>query len=451
MCFTVNAVIDTSSQHFYMFTYFIQGPEEQAAGARLAFSTDGVTWEKYNNEKPVIIPASFTAAGERPLMRDPNIYFDSTTGVFHMTWTTGWLQKNVGYATSKDLIRWSDQVKIPLGGRIKNSTCCLAPEFFYDDIKDSVMIIWSTERNLDGKEAFCSYTKDFRSYTYPEVYFEGRTKAGTRYSVTDQTILKVADKKYYLFYMDDRPNDGTVPIGVQLIHCTIGVTPKYPWWKGPGEYESGSDGITGLYYSGPTAYIIGDEVRLVAEPFKNHTSVNRVFTTKLSELGYDPPLKWSNGPTMKTSSGDSFLPGHGSISEIPRAKMIQVFYNIPDRTKYPKSWTDIKQSEIIVSDYPESTKEVLPLSPKKVNVTNIVSNGSGLLSVNFTADRPAQASFTLYTTNGRRLGKAYSTILHPGKNPILLSSMVELSGFQTKILNVSLVNSSTTQWIILSH
>lgn len=362
LCIAVSATIDTTSQHFYMFTYFIQGPEEQAAGARLAFSTDGVTWEKYNDEKPFIIPASGTATGERPLMRDPNIYFDSTTGVFHMTWTTAWLQKNIGYATSKDLIHWSDQMLIPVGKRIMGSKCCWAPEFFYDDTRDSMMVTWSTMRGRPaGKEAFCSYTKDFKTYSAPEVYFAPElTETGEVYNVIDETILKVAPNKYYLFFKDER-QAGLKGAISQLIRCTFGPTPKGPWWKG--SHESASNDITSIGFEGPTAYIIGDDVRLACDPFNERTITDRVRTLKVSALlDSVAPATWNKGPVMKTPDGRPFLPSHGSISEIPKAKLLQILYNIPDRKVYKNSWIDVKQSDITVAS-PDG-KDIYPLGPR---------------------------------------------------------------------------------------
>jgi beta-galactosidase len=354
--FAASAAIDTSQSKFYMYTYFIQGPEEQAAGARLAFSTDGITWEKYKNEEPFIKPATYTATGERPLMRDPNIYFDSTTGVFHMTWTTAWKQKNIGYATSKDLINWSAQMLIPVGKRIKESKCCWAPEFFYDDTRDSIMVTWSTQRGTPNKEAFCCFTKDFKTYSSPEVYFAPElTGTDEVYNVIDETILKVAPKKYYLFFKDERSAGGGII--AQVIRCTFSDNPKGPWWKGPN--ESASMNLSGIGFEGPTAYIIGDEVRVSFDPFGKRENTDRLRTVKLNDLlGSEAPTTWNKGPVMKTTTGESFLPSHGSISVIPKAKLLQVLYNIPDRTVYKNSWTDIKQSDITVKsltgddDYP---------------------------------------------------------------------------------------------------
>ncbi len=343
----VSAQIDTNSQHFYMYSYFYN--KQQEAGARLAFSSDGVHWVLYNNETPVIVPV--IAKGETPLMRDPNILFDPNTGVFHLTWTTAWNQDNIGYATSKDLKTWSEQIMIPVGQRIRGASCCWAPEFFYDDLKDSVMVFWSTERGTVGKEAFCSMTKDFKHYTAPRVYFSPKNANGEAYSVIDETILKVADNKYYMFYKDERTNN-VAGKWSKNIHFVFGPTPQGPWWVGP--WDDGSNPISGVGTEGPSAIIIGDEVRVFFDPYNTPENTNRsVKSMKTNFLGTEPAAisSFTPGEAMVTETGN-FLPGHGSISEIPRAKVMQILYGIPDPTVYPQSWTHPAQSEMFVEEMP---------------------------------------------------------------------------------------------------
>jgi sucrose-6-phosphate hydrolase SacC (GH32 family) len=131
-----SAQLDTNSQHFYLFSYFFNDDDE--AGARLAVSSDGIFWQKINNEDPVIVPE---LSNER-LMRDPCIYYDARSGFFHLVWTTGWNQQTIGYAAVKDLREWKTcaQIEIPVGKNIPNCACCWAPEIFYDDVIDSFLV-----------------------------------------------------------------------------------------------------------------------------------------------------------------------------------------------------------------------------------------------------------------------------------------------------------------------
>lgn len=342
---SVSAEIDTNSQHFYMYIYFVQGETEQAMGARLAFSTDATNWEVYDNEKPVIVPK--IADADIPLMRDPNTYYDKNTGIFHLTWTTAWKQDNVGYATTKDFKNWSEQIMIPVGERIEGCKVSWAPEFFYDDIKDSMMLYWSTDRGICGKEAFYSMTKDFKHYTAPKLLFEPKTESGEKYSIIDGTIIKIGDGRYYLFYKDER-SYAEAGKAAKNIHCTWGPTPQGKWWEG--SWDGGSAPLTYAFTEGPTAFIVGDKLRLSFDPYGigMHESTDRILEVALSQLqGEAPPSPpWTKGAPMKTKNG-SFLPSHGSISEIPKAKLLQLLYNIEDKTTY-QPWTAPKANEVYV-------------------------------------------------------------------------------------------------------
>ena len=333
----VSAQLDTNSQHYYLYIYFINA--QQDAGARIAFSTDGIIWQKYKNGDPVIVPK--IAKGAVPLMRDPNVYYDSATGVFHLVWTTAWEQDNVGYATSKDLINWSEQIMIPVGENISGIFCSWAPEFFYDDLKDSIMLFWSTERGTIGKEAFYCMTKDFKHYTEPRVYFSPKNAKGEVYTVIDETILKVAENKYYMFFKDEH-EPAVAGKQSKNIHYVFGPTPQGPWWEGPWDMVSKPISVPGN--EGPTAIIIGDEVRVYFDPYNNTESTDRMVVAKLADLqgeGPPPDAAWSKGPVMKTTDGNNFLPSHGSISEVPRAVVMKVLYGQSDTTPDPIDSTEI--------------------------------------------------------------------------------------------------------------
>ena len=195
MSFAVSAqVVDTNSQHFYLFTYFINTNDQ--AGARIAISSDAVNWQKINNELPILTPI----ISNEHRMRDPYTLYDPRTGVFHLVWTTGWTQQSIGYAAVKDLRDWKSCVQkvLPVGVKIPNCACCWAPEIFHDDIKDSFMIYWSTERGTNGKRIYYCMTKDFKNITDSILFFD------PGYSVIDADILKVDTAKYYMFFKDER-------------------------------------------------------------------------------------------------------------------------------------------------------------------------------------------------------------------------------------------------------
>ena len=82
-------------------------------GLHLAAGRDGYRWEE-------IGPADHTwlkpTLGSR-CMRDPCLR-QGPDGMFHLVWTTGWADKGFGYANSKDLVHWSDQLWVPVNEKI---------------------------------------------------------------------------------------------------------------------------------------------------------------------------------------------------------------------------------------------------------------------------------------------------------------------------------------------
>ena len=108
----------------YLFSYFMNNGED---GLHLAYSEDALTWTALNNNKSLLSP---TAGGDK-LMRDPCI-IKGRDGKFHMVWTVSWNEQGIGYASSKDLIHWSEQQFLPVMAHESNARNCWAPELYYD-------------------------------------------------------------------------------------------------------------------------------------------------------------------------------------------------------------------------------------------------------------------------------------------------------------------------------
>ena len=67
-------------------------------GLHFAYSEDGLTWKGLRDNKSFLTPK----VGNK-LMRDPCI-IQGPDGRYHMVWTTGWWENNIGIAHSDDLI-----------------------------------------------------------------------------------------------------------------------------------------------------------------------------------------------------------------------------------------------------------------------------------------------------------------------------------------------------------
>ncbi len=180
----------------YLFSYFNNNGKD---GLHLAYSMDGLKWEALNNDKSLLAPV----VGKDSLMRDPSVA-QGKDGTFHMVWTTSWWDKGIGYASSKDLIHWSEQKFLPVMSHLNSTKNTWAPEVFYDKKDDLFYIVWAStvpelfeeiktsesEKGLNHR-LFYTTTKDFETFTPTEVFFE------PGFSVIDGAIIKT-DSTYMM-------------------------------------------------------------------------------------------------------------------------------------------------------------------------------------------------------------------------------------------------------------
>ena len=103
-------------------------------GLHLRWSDDGVNWKVIQNDKSFLRPT----VGAN-IMRDPSL-IQGPDGVFQMVWTSGWWEKGIGYANSKDLVRWSEPVELPVMAREPRAEMCWAPEIRWDDEAQEYLI-----------------------------------------------------------------------------------------------------------------------------------------------------------------------------------------------------------------------------------------------------------------------------------------------------------------------
>ena len=79
----------------YLASYFKNSGKD---GVYLAASHDGFRFEELVSPNiPVLVPQ----IGIERLTRDPFI-LRGPNGMWHMTWTTGWWERGIGYARSRD-------------------------------------------------------------------------------------------------------------------------------------------------------------------------------------------------------------------------------------------------------------------------------------------------------------------------------------------------------------
>ncbi len=183
----------------YLFSYFRDNGQD---GLHLSYSKDGYHWEALKNNKSFLAPM----VADDKLMRDPCI-IQGPDNKFHMVWTVSWNDRGIGYASSEDLIHWSEQQFIPVMQHEPDALNCWAPELFYDATQDLYMIYWATtipgrfaEGDTTGDDKYnhrmyYTTTKDFQQFSDTILlYDEG-------FNVIDATIQK--DGGNYLMFLKD--------------------------------------------------------------------------------------------------------------------------------------------------------------------------------------------------------------------------------------------------------
>src|SRR6266700_5811396 len=101
----ITLAIVSCSRKAYLFSSFHEPADE---GLRMLYSYDGYHWQDMNR----IFLHSET--GNQKVMRDPSMV-QGPDGDFYLVWTSSWRgDKGFGFASSHDLIHWSNEQFIPV-------------------------------------------------------------------------------------------------------------------------------------------------------------------------------------------------------------------------------------------------------------------------------------------------------------------------------------------------
>jgi predicted neuraminidase len=293
----------------YLFSYFHH--DRQAQGVRLAWSRDGLAWEMVHGGAVYLRPT----VGEEKLMRDPCVY-RGPDGVFRLVWTTGWRGKTIGYASSPDLIRWSDQKALPVMAHEPQARNCWAPEIIWDAAKQHYLIFWSTtilglypetansNKGPDSNNRiYATMTKDFVTFTPTRLLYDGG------FNVIDATLAQDGDR--WLMFMK---NETLSPRTEKNIRMAVGPTPDGPF--GPA-----SPAISGNYWAeGPSALKVGDEWRVY---FDKHR-LNLIGLVRSHDAG----RTWEDVSDRVNFPRDA---RHGTVLAVPRAVVAKLLAEPPPR------------------------------------------------------------------------------------------------------------------------
>ena len=255
---TVTLLANQPVKKAFLFAYFIDNGKD---GLHLAYSYDGLEWKALKDGKSFLAPM----VGKDRLMRDPSIT-QGSDGMFHMVWTSGWWDRGIGCASSKDLIHWSEQQNVPVMEYEPTAKNAWAPELFYDRKSKDFYIFWAstvpslhpdapdsaTEKGLNHRLYYVT-TKDFKSYTPTKLFFD------PGFSVIDGTILQKGNE-YMLFVKNEtlRPVQKNIRVAV-----TNDLQNGFP--------TDVSAPITGKYWAeGPSPLLVDDYVYVYFDKYRDY-------------------------------------------------------------------------------------------------------------------------------------------------------------------------------------
>jgi hypothetical protein len=181
-----------------------------------------------------------------------------------MVWTVSWNDKGIGYASSKDLVHWSQQEFIPVMMHEDSARNTWAPEVTYDSNKKEYMIYWAstisgkfpqTDTAAESKynhRIYYSTTKNFKSFSKAKLLYQ------PGFSVIDASIVK--DGKHWIMFLK---NETRSPVEKNIRIATAK--------KLEGPYSKPGAPITGKYWAeGPTAIKIDGQWIVYFDKYMNH-------------------------------------------------------------------------------------------------------------------------------------------------------------------------------------
>jgi hypothetical protein len=226
-----------------VFAYF----KGHGDGLHLAVSSDGYSWKPLHHDQPVLLPA----VGIECIMRDPCIV-PGADGKFHLVWTIGWNERGIGYAYSKDLVNWSEQVYLPVMEHEPKTRNCWAPEILFYEKEQLYIIYWSStieglfpETQLYGDDGynhriFYVTTPDFHNFSETRLLYD------PGFNAIDANIVRHGDD-FLIFLKNEtltppqknlRMARGKTPF--DFGPCGHALTLNHYWAEGP----------TAIYHNG---------------------------------------------------------------------------------------------------------------------------------------------------------------------------------------------------------
>jgi len=243
-----------AAEQAYLFTYFVGNGED---GLHLAWSEDGYTWESLAGGESFLAPK----IGKDRLMRDPSVAV-GPDGTFHIVWTSGWWDREIGHVSTRDFLTWSEQQSIPVMAHEPKSRNSWAPELTWDAATAEFVIYWATtipgafpatevkgDAGLNHR-IYSTRTRDWKSFSPSALFVE------PGFNVIDATILTRPDGRQVMIAKDET----ITPVRKHLRLATADHV-QGPW-------KDFGPAFTRDWVEGPTAINVGQDTLVYFDVYR---------------------------------------------------------------------------------------------------------------------------------------------------------------------------------------
>lgn len=286
----------------YLFAYFTKNGQD---GLHLAWSADGYHWEALGGGRSYLHPEIGT---KEKLLRDPCIA-RGPDGTYHLVWTSGWWEKGIGYAATRDFVHWTPQRELPVMHHEPTARNCWAPELIWDEARGEFVIFWSTtipgrfpatagssEDQLDHR-LYATTTRDFQSFTPTALFFD------PGFSSIDATFLRTTAGRLHLVLKDETK----FPQPRKHLRLAAAASPRGPFGELSVPFSP-----PGLWVEGPTAVQNGADILLYFDAYQ---------TKHYGALRTRDLVHWEDVTAQMHFPGEGTPERirHGTIIAVPRA------------------------------------------------------------------------------------------------------------------------------------
>ncbi|MCR5040568.1 MAG: glycoside hydrolase family 43 protein [Clostridia bacterium] len=297
----------------FLSVHFKEKTTPDGEQVHFAVSRNGLDWEQVNGGRPVLTAEKgekgcrdieivrLASGGFVILTTDLAIARRAEKGPIDWKYINSHGSKMLRMWRSEDLVHFSDEELLYFGR--DDLGCLWAPEVFYDGEAGEYLIHWGSTAASDGfshMRIYACRTRDFRSFTKPEVFFEKDTE------ILDSHLVK-HDQKYYLFYKDSRRSKNMLSTCPKLYGEYVNdpvfeaFTSSMP---SPGAYE------------GPTTFVLPDGRWCLMLDF---------FGCEKEKMGYVPFVSARPGDVRFARSEEFSFPygfKHGKVIEISEEEYV---------------------------------------------------------------------------------------------------------------------------------